>query len=104
VASASAIPNQTVRSTVLGLFEEWHQRVEDDYQQRGVVLPYKVSEKDHKHWTYEPHVAATITEAMLDEAKVQVLTQRVLKVGDEGGNSHHEAHHERWRIQREDLH
>ena len=71
--------NQTVRSTVLGLFEEWHLRVEKDYQQRGVMLPYKVSEKDHKPWTYEPHVAMKITKEMLDEAKVQVLPQRVLK-------------------------
>lgn len=71
--------NQTVRSTVLGLFKEWHLRIERDYQQRGVALPYKVSEKDHKHWTYEPHVAAKITKEMLDEAKVQVLTQRVLR-------------------------
>jgi len=71
--------NQTMRSTVLGLFEEWHLRVEKDYQQRGVELPYKVSEKDHKPWTYEPHVAMKITKEMLDEAKVQVLTQRVLK-------------------------
>ena len=71
--------NQTVRSTVLGLFEEWHARVERDYQQRGVALPYKVSEKDHKHWTYEPHVAAKITKEMLDEAGVKVLTKRVLR-------------------------
>ncbi len=71
--------NQTVRSTVLGLFDEWHARVEKDYQQRGVELPYEVSEKDHKHWTYEPHVAAKITKEMLDEAGVKVLTKRVLK-------------------------
>jgi hypothetical protein len=71
--------NQTLRSTVLGLFEEWHARVEKDYQQRGVELPYKVSEKDHKHWTYEPHVAAKITKEMLDEARVKVLTKRVLQ-------------------------
>jgi len=71
--------NQTVRSTVLGLFDEWHSRIEKDYQQRGVELPYKVSEKDHKHWTYEPHVAAKITKEMLDEAGVKVLTKRVLK-------------------------
>jgi hypothetical protein len=71
--------NQTVRSTVLGLFEEWHARVEKDYQQRGVELPYKVSVKDHTHWTYEPHVAAKITKEMLDEAGVKVLTKRVLK-------------------------
>ncbi|WP_395743940.1 FAD-dependent oxidoreductase [Prosthecobacter sp.] len=71
--------NQTVRSTVLGLFEEWHARVEKDYQQRGVALPYKVSEKDHKPWTYEPHVAAKITRQMLEEAGVKVLTKRVLK-------------------------
>jgi hypothetical protein len=71
--------NQTVRSTVMGLFDEWHSRVEKDYLQRGVALPYKVSEKDHKHWTYEPHVAAKITKEMLDEAGVKVLTKRVLK-------------------------
>ncbi len=71
--------NQTVRSTVLGMFEEWHARVEKDYQQRGVKLPYQVSVKDHTHWTYEPHVAAKITKEMLDEAGVKVLTKRVLK-------------------------
>ena len=77
--------NQTVRSTVLGLFEEWHGCVEKDYQQRGVTLPYKVSEKDHKPWTYEPHVAAKITRQMLDEAGVKVLTKRVLKRVDKAG-------------------
>jgi hypothetical protein len=71
--------NQTVRSTVRGLFEEWHERIERDYQQRGVTLPYKVAEKDHTHWTYEPHVAMRVTRAMLDEAKVRVLTGRWLK-------------------------
>lgn len=71
--------NQTVRSTVRGLFEEWHERIEKDYQQRGVALPYKVSEKDQKHWIYEPHVAAKITKQMLDQAGVKVMTRRVLK-------------------------
>lgn len=70
--------NQTVRSTVLGLFEEWHLRVEKDYQQRGVTLPYQVSKKDNTPWTYEPHVAAKITKEMLDEAGVKVLTKRWL--------------------------
>ncbi len=77
--------NQTVRSTVMGLFEEWHQRIEADYQQRGVVLPYKVSVKDHANWTYEPHVAMRITLAMLEEAKVKVLTKRVLKAVSKDG-------------------
>jgi hypothetical protein len=71
--------NQTVRSTVMGLFEEWHSRVEKDYQRRGVALPYKVSEKNHTRWTYEPHVAAKITQEMLDEAGVKVMTRQVLK-------------------------
>lgn len=74
--------NQTVRSTVMGLFDEWHSRIEADYHKRGVTLPYKVSEKDHKPWTYEPHVAAKITKQMLDEAGVKVLTKRVLKSVD----------------------
>lgn len=71
--------NQTVRSTVMGLFKEWHTRIEADYTARGIKLPYKVSEKDQKHWTYVPGVAMRITRQMLDEAKVQVLTKRVLK-------------------------
>ncbi|RBP45055.1 FAD dependent oxidoreductase [Roseimicrobium gellanilyticum] len=71
--------NQTVRSTVMGLFDEWHLRVEKDYQQRGVTLPYQVSVKDSAKWTYEPHVAARVTKQMLDEAGVKVLTKRVLK-------------------------
>lgn len=71
--------NQTVRRTVMGLFDEWHTRIEGDYTARGIKLPYKVSEKDQKHWTYEPGVAMRITRQMLDEAKVQVLTKRVLK-------------------------
>lgn len=70
--------NQTVRSTVRGLFEEWHLRIEQDYQSRGVALPYAVAVKDHARWTYEPHVAARVTRQMLDEAGVRVLTERAL--------------------------
>ena len=78
--------NQTVRSTVLGLFEEWHLRIEKDYQARGITLPYKVSEKDARPWTYEPHVAARVTKQMLDEAGVKVLTKRCLEsVVKDGG-------------------
>ena len=71
--------NQTVRSTVMGLFEEWHRRIEDDYKARGVALPYAVEVKDHRPWTYEPHISMKITRQMLDEAKVKVLTKRVLR-------------------------
>ncbi|MCB1088577.1 MAG: FAD-dependent oxidoreductase, partial [Verrucomicrobiae bacterium] len=71
--------NQTVRSTVMGLFDEWHRRVEKDYQDRGVTLPYQVSVKDNSVWTYEPHVAAKVTEAMLAEAGVRVLPKHPLK-------------------------
>lgn len=68
--------NQTVRSTVMGLFDEWHSRIEKDYTSRGVTLPYSVGVKDQAKWTYEPHVAARVTKQMLDEAKVRVLTKR----------------------------
>ncbi len=71
--------NQTVRSTVMGLFDEWHRRIEDDYRSRGVKLPYDVSVKDNSVWTYEPHVAMRVTLAMLKEAGVEVITQRPLK-------------------------
>ncbi len=71
--------NQTVRSTVMGLFDEWHRRIEKEYQSRGVTLDYDVSIKDNSKWTYEPSVAAKITEQMLTEAGVKVLPQHVLK-------------------------
>ena len=71
--------NQTVRSTLLGLFEEWHQRVAADYAARGVKLPYDVAVKDNSVWTYEPHVAARVTDAMLKEAGVSVLTKQALE-------------------------
>jgi len=71
--------NQTVRSTLLGLFEEWHQRVAADYAARGVKLPYDVAVKDNSVWTYEPHVAARVTDAMLKEAGVSVQTKQILE-------------------------
>jgi len=77
--------NQTVRSTLLGLFEEWHQRVAADYAARGVKLPYDVAVKDNSVWTYEPHVAARVTEAMLKEAGVSVLTKQILEGVEKAG-------------------
>lgn len=71
--------NQTVRSTVMGLFDEWHRRIEKDYTDRGVKLPYQVAVKDQSKWTYEPHVALRVTQDMLQEAKVKVLTKRDLR-------------------------
>lgn len=71
--------NQTVRSTVMGLFHEWHSRIEKDYRSRGIRLPYRVSVKDQAKWSYEPRVAARVTRQMLSEAKVKVLTGCHLK-------------------------
>ncbi len=71
--------NQTVRSTVMGLFDEWHTRVEKHYIDNNVVLPYKVSEKNADKWTYEPHVAMKVTQEMLAEAGVKVLPKHLLK-------------------------
>jgi hypothetical protein len=77
--------NQTVRGTVLGLFEEWHRRIEADYHARGIDLPYQVSVKDHAPWTYEPHVAARVTRRMLDEAGVRVRTRQALRAAAKDG-------------------
>ena len=77
--------NQTVRSTLLGLFEEWHQRIAADYAARGVKLPYDVAVKDNSVWTYEPHVAARVTDAMLKEAGVSVLTKQILEGVEKAG-------------------
>jgi hypothetical protein len=77
--------NQTVRSTLLGLFEEWHLRVAADYAARGVKLPYDVAVKDNSVWTYEPHVAARVTDAMLKEASVKILTKQPLEGVEKNG-------------------
>jgi len=77
--------NQTVRSTVMGLFDEWHTRIEADYNARGISLPYQVKVKDQSEWTYEPHVASRVTRQMLDEAGVTVLTRRFLKSIEKNG-------------------
>ena len=78
--------NQTVRSTLLGLFEEWHQRIAADYATRGVKLPYDVAKKDNAVWTYEPHVAARVTNAMLKEAGVKILTKQPLEGVEKAGS------------------
>ena len=67
--------NQMVRSTVMGLFDEWHTRVVKDYIDRGLEAPYNPAVKDQSLWTFEPHVAMRVTMQMLDEAGVTVLTQ-----------------------------
>ncbi|MBA2114284.1 FAD-dependent oxidoreductase [Bremerella alba] len=79
--------NQTVRSTVMGLFDQWHRRLEADYKARGVELPYDVSVKDNAKWTYEPHVAMRVTMAMLNEAGVQVLPEHVLQSAKMNGTT-----------------
>lgn len=77
--------NQMWRVALRGLFEEFHQRIEDDYTARGVKLNYTVAEKDQQVWTYEPHVAARVTDAMLKEANVTVLTGRFLSRVEKDG-------------------
>lgn len=71
--------NQMVRSTLMGLFHEWHTRVVKDYTDRGLPAPYNPTVKDQSRWTFEPHVAMRVTTKMLDEAGVTVLTQRYLE-------------------------
>lgn len=71
--------NQMVRSTLMGLFDEWHTRVVKDYTDRGLKAPYNPARKDQSRWTFEPHVAVRVTMKMLDEAGVTVLTGRYLK-------------------------
>ncbi len=70
--------NQMYRETLMGLFHEWHLRIQQDYQSRGITLPYDVNVKDQSNWSYEPHVAMRVTTQMLAEAGVQVLTGRAL--------------------------
>ncbi len=68
-----------LRESLGGLWREWHERIAADYAARGVKLPYQVDDTNEVRWTYEPHVAMRVTRAMLDEAKVTVLTGRSLR-------------------------
>ncbi len=73
--------NQMVRSTLMGLFDEWHTRVVNDYTDRGLQAPYDPALKDQSRWVFEPHVAMRVTNEMLDEAQVTVLvSQRLTSV------------------------
>jgi hypothetical protein len=68
-----------VREALRGLFEEFHLRMEADYTKRGVKLPYQVAEKNTLPWTYEPHVARRVQDAMLAEAGVKVVASQQLE-------------------------
>lgn len=70
--------NQTYRETLMGLFDEWHTRIQQDYEGRGISLPYDVSVKNTARWSYEPHVAQRVTDNMLSEAGVTVVKQSYL--------------------------
>ncbi len=77
--------NQMVRSTVMGLFHEWHTRIVKDYTDRGLAPPYDPANKDQSRWTFEPHVAMRVTMHMLEEAGVRVLTGRYLQSVNKDG-------------------
>jgi ribulose 1,5-bisphosphate synthetase/thiazole synthase len=66
--------DQMYREQLMGLFHEWHLRIQKDYQNRGITLPYDVNVKNQATWSYEAHVASRVTNAMLSEAGVTVLT------------------------------
>ena len=71
--------NQMVRSTLMGLFDEWHTRVVKDYTDRGLKAPYDPALKDQSRWVFEPHVAMRVTKKMLDEAGVKVVMNERLQ-------------------------
>ncbi|NBP81832.1 FAD-dependent oxidoreductase, partial [bacterium] len=70
--------NQMVRSTLRGIFEEWHTRIVADYTSRGLPAAYDPTIKDQSTWTFEPHVAMRVTRGMLNQAGVRVLTDHDL--------------------------
>jgi len=77
--------NQMVRSTLMGLFDEWHTKIVKDYTDRGLPAPYQPQVKNQALWTFEPHVAMKVTKKMLEESGVKVLTgQGLPRVEKEG--------------------
>ncbi len=71
--------DQMYRDTLMGLFHEWHLRIQKDYASREVTLPYDVTVKNQATWSYEAKVASKVTQEMLTEAGVSVLTGRYLQ-------------------------
>lgn len=71
--------DQMYREQLMGLFHEWHLRIQKDYQSRGVTLPYDVNVKNQAPWSYEAKVASKVTTEILTEAGVTVLTGRYLQ-------------------------
>lgn len=77
--------NQTARECLRGLFEEVHLRIEKHYTDKGIKLPYRVSEKDQKAWTYEPHVAEAVFNDLLRESKVAVFLEHDIQSVEKDG-------------------
>lgn len=70
--------NQMRRTTLMGLFDEWHTRIVKDYTDRGLPAPYDPKLKNQALWTFEPHVAMRVTMQMLKESGVTVMTEQYL--------------------------
>lgn len=79
--------NQMARETLSGIFVEIQKRIEKEYADNGIELPYRVEIKDSKPWTYEPHIAEEVFNEMLKEAGVQVVLNETLESVDKKGES-----------------
>ncbi len=75
--------NQMRRESLTGLFDEWHRRIVKDYVDRGQPAPYDPMNKTPGiRWIFEPHVATRVTQAMLKEAGVTVVTDCQLSAAE----------------------
>lgn len=78
--------NQMRRESLTGLFEEWHLRIVQDYVARGRPAPYDPRDKTPGiRWVFEPSVASRVTQAMLSEAGVKVVTDCRLRSAEKTG-------------------
>jgi hypothetical protein len=78
--------NQMRREALTGLFEEWHVRIAQDYVARGRPAPYDPKDKTPGiRWVFEPSVASRVTQAMLTEAGVSVVTHCRLRTVEKSG-------------------
>ena len=78
--------NQMRREALTGLFEEWHVRIVQDYVARGRPAPYDPKDKTPGiRWIFEPSVASRVTQAMLTEAGVSVVTRCRLQSVEKSG-------------------
>ncbi len=86
--------NQMVRSTLMGLFDEWHTRVVKDYTDRGLKAPYDPAKKDQSRWTFRAACRDACDDADARRGRGHGADRTLSQIGHERRSANHVAGHE----------